>query len=64
MSSGNILQLLCIFPFGMLCLSAMSIMFVKIMFGSMYIGGHGSLSESGFCVFREMSDCIVCWTPW
>ena len=31
MSSGKILQLLCIFPFGMLCLSAISVMFVKIM---------------------------------
>ena len=31
MSSGNSLQLLCIFPFGMFCLSAISIMFVKIM---------------------------------
>ena len=31
MSSGKSLQLLCIFPFGMLCLSAISIMFVKIL---------------------------------
>ena len=31
MSSGKSLQLLCIFPFGMLCLSAISMMFVKIM---------------------------------
>ena len=31
MWSGNSLQLLCIFPFGMLCLSAISMMFVKIM---------------------------------
>ena len=30
-SSGKSLQLLCIFPFGMLCLSAISMMFVKIM---------------------------------
>ena len=29
MSSGKSLQLLCIFPFGMLCLSAISMMFVK-----------------------------------
>ena len=29
--SGKRLQLLCIFPFGMLCLSAISMMFVKIM---------------------------------
>ena len=31
MSSGKGLQLLCIFPFGMLCLSAISMMFVKIL---------------------------------
>ena len=31
MSSGKSLQLLCIFPFGIVCLSAISIMFVKIM---------------------------------
>ena len=31
MWSGKSLQLLCIFPFGMLCLSAISMMFVKLM---------------------------------
>ena len=31
MSSGMSLQLLCILPFGMLCLSAISMMFVKIL---------------------------------
>ena len=31
MSSGKSLQLLYILPFGMLCLSAISMMFVKIM---------------------------------
>ena len=31
MSSGKSLQLLCILPFGMFCLSAISMMFVKIM---------------------------------
>ena len=31
MSSGKSMHLLCIFPFGMLCLSAISMMFVKIM---------------------------------
>ena len=30
MSSGKSLQLLCILPFGMLCLSAIRMMFVKI----------------------------------
>ena len=36
MSSGKSLQLLCISPFGMLCLSAISIMFVKIMLECVY----------------------------
>ena len=31
MSSGKSLQFLCIFPFGMLCLSAISMIFVKTM---------------------------------
>ena len=31
MSSGKILQLLCMFPFGILWLSAISMMFVKIL---------------------------------
>ena len=31
MSSAKSLQLLCIFPFAMLCLSAISMMFVKIL---------------------------------
>ena len=31
MWSGQSMQLLCILPFGMLCLSAISMMFVKIM---------------------------------
>ena len=31
MWSGKSLQFLCIFPFGMLCLSAFSVMFIKIM---------------------------------
>ena len=31
MSSGKSLQLLCILPLGMLCLSAISMMFVKIL---------------------------------
>ena len=31
MWSGKSLQLLCILPFGVLCLSAISMMFVKIM---------------------------------
>ena len=31
MWSGNIILLLCILPFGMLCLSSISMMFVKFM---------------------------------
>ena len=31
MSSGKSLQLICIFPFGMVCLSAISMMLAKIM---------------------------------
>ena len=31
MSSGKSMQLLCILPFGMFCLSSISMMFVKIM---------------------------------
>ena len=50
MSSGKSLRLLCIFPFGMLCLSAISMMSVNILLAvCMYIGGYGGLSESGLC---------------
>ena len=58
MSSGKSLQLLCILPFGMLCLSAISMMFVKNSVGSVYVGGYGGLSESGLCVFCK--SCPVC----
>ena len=54
MSSGNSLQLLCIFLFGMLCLSAISMMVCENSVGSVYIGGYGGLSESRLCVFREL----------
>ena len=37
MWSGKSLQLLCILPFGMLCLSAISMMFVKIMLVGMVV---------------------------
>ena len=37
MSSGKSLQLLCILPFAMLCLSAISVMFVKIMLVGMVV---------------------------
>ena len=46
MWSGKSLQLLCIFPFGMLCLPVISMMLVKKIVGSVYVGGYGGLSES------------------
>ena len=49
MCSGKSLQLLCILPLGMLCLSATSMMFVKVCRQG---GVYGGLSESGLCVFR------------
>ena len=57
MSSGKSLQLLYILPFGMFCLSAISMMFVKILL-CVYVGGYGGLSESGLCVFCKL--CPVC----
>ena len=49
MWSGKSLNLLCILTFGIVCLSAISIM-LKNDVGSVY----GGLSESGLCVFREL----------
>ena len=46
MRSGKSLQLLCILPFGMLCLSAISMMFVKIMLAVCML--------VGMVVFREL----------
>ena len=37
----------------MLCLSAMSMMFVNIIL-AVSVGWYGSLSESGLCDFREL----------
>ena len=48
--SGKSIQLLCILPFGMLCLSAIRLMFKNYSVGS----GYGGLSESGLCIFREL----------
>ena len=39
MSSGKSLQLLCNLPFSMLCLSAISMMFVKILLAVCMLGG-------------------------
>ena len=51
MWSGKSLQLLCILPFGMLCLSAISNYDVcKNYVDSVYVG----MSESGLFVFREL----------
>ena len=49
MWSGKSLQLLCTLPVGMLYLSAISMMFVKIMLASVLVGGYGCLTESGLC---------------
>ena len=57
MSSGKSLQLLCILPFGMFCLSAMYDV-CENSIGSVYVGGYGGLSESGLCVFCKL--CPVC----
>ena len=54
MWSGKSLQLMCILFFGMLCLSAISMMFVKKSVSSVYVG----LSESKLCVFRELCPFI------
>ena len=51
MSSGKSLQLLCIFPFGILC---HQYDVCEYSVGSVYISGYGGLSESGLCVFREL----------
>ena len=58
MSSGKSLQLLFILPFGMFCLSAISMMYCENSVGSVYVGGYGGLSESGICVFCKL--CPVC----
>ena len=44
MCSGSSLHVRCIFPFGMLCLPAWKIMFVKIVFAVCMSGG-GRMSE-------------------
>ena len=56
MSSGKSLQLLCILPFGMFCLSAISMMFVKILLAVCMLVG--IVGESGLCVFCKL--CPVC----
>ena len=53
MWSGKSPQLLCILPFGMPCLSAISRMPAKTLLAVCMFGGHGGLNESGLRVFRE-----------
>ena len=50
MSSGRSLQLLCILPFGMLCLSAISMMFVKIRLAVCILVGMGSERKRTLCL--------------
>ena len=54
MWSGKSLQLLCILPFGMLCLSALSIMCVINMLAVCMLVGKDGLIDRGLCVFREL----------
>ena len=66
MWSGKSMQLICILPFGMLCLYAISMIFVKNYVCCVYVGGYGGLRESGLCVFRELcpvSVLVVCEHP-
>ena len=44
MWSGKSMLLLCMFPFGVLCLSVISMMFKKKYVGSVYVCGYGGLS--------------------
>ena len=50
----KILQFLCILPFDMLCVSVISMVFIKNYVGSVYVGGYGGLGECGLCVFRDL----------
>ena len=58
MSSGKSLQLLCILPFGMLCLSAISMMFVKILLTVCMLVGMVVSVKADSCVFCKL--CPVC----
>ena len=53
MWSGKSLQLLCILLL-VCCACLPSVMFEKILVGSVYVGGYGGLSECRLCVFREL----------
>ena len=58
MSSGKSVQLICILPFGMLCLSSHQYDVCENYVGCVYVGGYGGLNESGLCVFCQL--CPVC----
>ena len=53
MWSGKSLQLQCILPFGILCSSAISMMFVKIMLAVCMLVGIVVWAKAD-CVFREL----------
>ena len=61
MLTGKSMQLLCILPCGVMCLSAISMMYVKIIL--MYVCGYCGLSESELCVFGKLCPVgflVVC----
>ena len=58
MPSGKSLQLLCILPILVCCACLPSVYVCENSVGSVYVGGYGGLSESGFCVFCTL--CPVC----
>ena len=51
---GKSLQLLCILPFWYVVLVCHQYDVCKNYVGSVYVGGCGCLSESRFCVYREL----------
>ena len=57
MSSGKSLQLLCILPFGMLCLSVISMMFVKNMLAVCMLVGMVVLAK--FCKLSPVCFLVV-----
>ena len=62
MWSGKSLQLLCILPFGIVCISHQDNI-CENSIGSVYVGGYCGLSESGLCVFGKLCQVgftVVC----
>ena len=57
---GKSLQLLCILPLGVLCLSVISMKFVKKYVCSVYVGGYGGLSERKLCLPLIVSSRLSC----